>query len=759
MIANIAKLKDCGIFRDYNQAQCEDFLKYNIFYGWNGSGKSTLAKIFCSLEKKQMPVGFEKAQFEVCLKNSQVLNPSNLVDFPYKLFAFNQDFIKENISWDETVKSILFVSEEKIEERRKLESLKVQRKQVQDSSVKMNGKIQKYVGEQNKFLTHTAKMIKENFRMLDLADKNYVNYSRPKLESYIEKNNKQLREIECKLSEVEVKKITDSIKPEKKDKVAIAIKPIQFNRYDGIRSRILALLTTIIVSNSIERLKNNPEIANWVEEGLGIHKKGDITDCEFCGNVISEIRLNELENHFNANFKELKLKLNTAREWLQTNVMLIPDSLPDKSGFYDEFLSEYASLAEGFVDACTRINSIVENWISAIEGKLQNPFEKTWSVEKIDEQLINKYNEFTEKLVALEKRHNDKSNDFENEIKKAKMIMEKHYCYEELIEFDYFGKIEAFKQMEKDKKIIMDMETKLTADISGLEKILLNEVLGASEFNNHLSKFLGHREIYLEFDEVEKGYKITRGLAKKRAFNLSEGEKTAIAFVYFITKLKEHGNKLGDSIVLIDDPVSSFDSNHLHHAYSFLKCECENPLQLFIFTHNFLYFKLVRDWLYKKNKKDAIKTRIYAIEVIPGEMRKAEIKNADATLIDYQSEYHYLFKKVYSYREQSKLSLDDAFLVANLARRLLEGFLSFKFPKQRNDFFQLMDEAIKDNTKREKIYRFINKYSHNRTVDIGDNSVDNILCESSNVVKEILCVLEELDKTHFEEMKELICNL
>ncbi|MCQ6493248.1 AAA family ATPase, partial [Vibrio parahaemolyticus] len=68
------------------------------------------------------------------------------------------------------------------------------------------------------------------------------------------------------------------------------------------------------------------------------------------------------------------------------------------------------------------------------------------------------------------------------------------------------------------------------------------------------------------------------------------------------TKLEEHDNDIKNTIVVIDDPVSSFDSNHLFHSYSFLKKHCEKAKQLFVMTHNFSYFKFVREWMLKKNK-------------------------------------------------------------------------------------------------------------------------------------------------------------
>ncbi|PTX21552.1 AAA domain-containing protein [Pontibacter mucosus] len=215
---------------------------------------------------------------------------------------------------------------------------------------------------------------------------------------------------------------------------------------------------------------------------------------------------------------------------------------------------------------------------------------------------------------------------------------------------------------------------------------------------------------------------------------------------------------LNELIIVVDDPISSFDSNHLFNSYSFLKAECESAKQLIILTHNFGYFRLVRDWILNKNKRDKpIKSRIYSIETTIDNGRQSRIKNANQTLMSFNSEYHYIFFKLNAFKETTELSLGEAFLVANLSRKLLESFLNFKFPKGRNDFSQLLAEAIKEDThKREKIYRFINKYSHNAIIDVNDNSVDNLLGESSNIVTEVLGVVNNLDPIHFKEMESLL---
>lgn len=99
-------------------------------------------------------------------------------------------------------------------------------------------------------------------------------------------------------------------------------------------------------------------------------------------------------------------------------------------------------------------------------------------------------------------------------------------------------------------------------------------------FNENVHRFLGRSELGLVFNANAGGYEIIRNGVPKHDGNLSEGEKTALAFVYFITKLSEHDNEIGKTVVVVDDPVSSFDSNHLFHAYSFLRNRCDDAMQL-----------------------------------------------------------------------------------------------------------------------------------------------------------------------------------
>ena len=103
--------------------------------------------------------------------------------------------------------------------------------------------------------------------------------------------------------------------------------------------------------------------------------------------------------------------------------------------------------------------------------------------------------------------------------------------------------------------IVKDQIAALKAKISLAQR-------GREEINGHISNLLGSNTLQIEVVEEEtfEKFRLVRG--DQIAKNLSEGEKTAIAFSFFLSKLREL-KKLDDCIVYIDDPISSLDSNHI----------------------------------------------------------------------------------------------------------------------------------------------------------------------------------------------------
>ena len=768
-IKNIAKLNDFGIFRSHNNSGVHDFGKYNLFYGWNGSGKTTLSNLFRCIENRTTSDLFPSAQFTVNLEVDAAITQANVGESDLNIYTFNDDFIDENISWNSVVKSILLVDKEKIAEREKLEELKKQQKTDTETHEKEAKEIRALEDTIAKFGTDSARRMKTSLQSIDTTDRYYLNYDKRKFGTFI-KNNLEATKLDVPiLDDQKVIELTNAAKPDQKSTIIFNQKTINDETFTKAKTRLDDLLKTGVISQTIQRLIDHGDIKSWVEAGLDLHKRHEMTKCEFCGNEITKERIKQLDAHFNDDYKAFQGRIAKADQWLSEQYIQQPQ-LPPASDFYDEFKKTYVEGCTALENAIITLNGEIDAWHNILKEKTSNPLETELTVEPITESSISRFNDAITAIGAVVGKHNHKSENFKEETNKVKNKLELHYATTEVKAFGYHEK----KQLVKDRKV-QNSTLKTTVDnrrteIRTLENSLSNEGIGAKQFNESLHKFLGHSELTLRFNPIMKGYEILRNDSDSVDGKLSEGEKTAVAFVYFITKLKENDNKMEDTIVVVDDPVSSFDSNHLFHAYSFLRSNCKSAKQIFVLTHNFTYFKLIRDWFYGVNKNRRSKRQpkdpnafFFTIEASTSLPRRSTIENADDSLINYNSEYHYIFSKLHKYKDNSTLSRDDAFLTANLARKLLESFFSFKYPRHRTDIAQLMvcglnGCVITDESTKEKIYRFINKYSHSAVIEVNEDSSENLVGESYNVINDIFIWLREVDEVHYNEMLEVVTS-
>jgi wobble nucleotide-excising tRNase len=764
MIRTIESLKCFGIFQNFvDDGKLNPFQKFNLIYGWNGSGKSTLSKLFASLENKRIDEDFKDCEFRIKTDDG-LITEKIATENNKSIKVFNQDFIRANIEWDKKVNTILLISEDKIDEKKKLDELKIKIKQAKENIGVQTGLQENLTKQISNFYTSSAKTIKESFKVIDTKDTYYFNYDKVKFEKFVKEYSEIVKDPKSLLTELEKEEIVKSIQPIEKNIISLAINKESYLKLTEARLNIEEIINKDVVAKTIDRLRNKPEINNWVNLGLRIHEEEESQNCEFCGQNLPEFRIHDLKNHFNESFKQITIEIDNALNWINTKLNNAT-TLPDSSFLYDEFQELYLLAKENMEGISSLLKLILLKWKEALEEKKKNPFINSL-IEKDDlKKAVDNYNSIIDSIIVLVEKHNSKTLNFKEEVTSKKKRLELHYAAELVQNSELYQWNENLEIVAELLRTLKQQLIHLDEEEVRLESVLIDEAKGADKFNTYLHKFLGRSDISLKFNKELKGYNILRGNQKRIAKNLSEGEKTAIAFVYFVIKISEKGNDIEKMIVVVDDPISSFDSNHLFHAFSFLKLSCEKAKQLFVLTHNFQYFKLIRDWIIKKNKTEyvngqkveKIKSRIYTIESSTEEERSSFLNNAHETLEKYNSEYHYVFSKISNLKNEEVISLDKAYLVGNLCRKLLEGFLTFKFPRERNDFRALMDDCSDDKELIEKIYRFINKYSHNQLIEFYDTPIDNLVSEGNTIISDVFSLIESIDKVHYTEMQTL-CN-
>lgn len=134
----------------------------------------------------------------------------------------------------------------------------------------------------------------------------------------------------------------------------------------------------------------------------------------------------------------------------------------------------------------------------------------------------------------------------------------------------------------------------------------------------------------------------------KRAYHLSEGECSLIAFCYFMAKLDDIETKETNPIIWIDDPISILDGNHIFFVYNLIATQIADKgdfKQLFISTHNLDFLKYLKrlNGKFLKTDKDCPK----AYFLIARKGKQSSIQPMPKYMKEYVTEFNYLFQEIY----------------------------------------------------------------------------------------------------------------
>ena len=93
----------------------------------------------------------------------------------------------------------------------------------------------------------------------------------------------------------------------------------------------------------------------------------------------------------------------------------------------------------------------------------------------------------------------------------------------------------------------------------------------------------------------------------------------------------------------------------------------------------------------------------------------------------------------------------------NIARRLLDAFLSFRYPdKPSESLSQKLQQATEVSLERRtRILRFLNTYSHVDGMPMPEHDA-SLLSEARIVMQDVLDVIKTLDEGHYNRMVRLV---
>jgi wobble nucleotide-excising tRNase len=536
MIEKILTIEKFGVFNDFNwnrDSNLQDFKEKNIIYGWNYSGKTTLSRIFCSLRDKTIHTDYPEAKFKLRLENSQDFDSENLDTYDKTVFIFNKEYIDSKLTWDsrtELGEPIAFDVGENTTIRSEIEKLE---EKIDYAKVRKTA-TQQPINTFNEFETWRFREESKAIRLIISNntipfDKGHFktslnSISKDNIDSFIISENKEIKVLKVLSNSTNNFLEFDELKIELK--------------LNNFKNAVSALLKEEPAKDVvIDILEKNKDLYGWVKEGLGFEENSET--CSFCGNQVETNRITTLNNYFSNASKDLRDRISAIRNSISSEIALINSIEIPKSK--NDFTEKVRETIENKINS---YKSIKSNYISELNHLLSeltrkedgNIFNVITLIET--EYDLKEFEDWFSEVNEVIKSHNSLIANFETERDSAREKLKNHLIADFLKNENYFGKKEKSQNAQNWQKLYDNYITK--KEVIKQEKLdsLKTITKGKDELNKFIQKFLNRNDIKIDVTEDDKFILLRK---TRPARNLSEGEKTAIAFSYFLVQLESLG--------------------------------------------------------------------------------------------------------------------------------------------------------------------------------------------------------------------------
>jgi wobble nucleotide-excising tRNase len=780
-ITRINKAVGYRIFRDFTwpATGLTDFGQFNLVYGWNGTGKTSLSNLFRSIERRSP---LTEGSIEVQVDDRRVAGGEFSTAALPPVRTFNRDTVDRSIFEASTkqLPPVYFLGEDSVEKQKLVEKLKDDLRAAMESEAAWVKKGNDADSALESYCSDQARVIKNLLTVSGGGPYNNYNSATFKTDAQALLTR---RERPSPLTEEQRNHHLSTKDGVVMDRVTEP--SITFPDLIDLVARSKDLLGRSVASTALAELASSANLSAWVSTGIGLHRgTNNSTVCRFCDQPVPEERLQRLEAHFNDEFKKFVGAIDSLIAEIQTGKKFVETlRAPAKEALYANLRSQYSDSLAKLEQHASTVAIGLEELIRSLNTKRSEPFKALefsvfFTVAEVEAAGPSRLEQFLQivftgvtavsaalgksafdRLAQIISQHNLHTQTFDVQVKQARDALATDEVLRALpaLEARSADAASAKGQTSTARAAV----AKLKAEITKLEVQIRQHRRPAEELNREITSYLGRDE--LRFEVEENGYRITRG--GQPAMHLSDGERTAIAFLYFLKSLSGTDFDINNGVVVIDDPVSSLDANSLFCAFGYMKQRTIRAGQLFILTHNFTFFRQVRNWFChlkgqgsKDPEKRPAKFYMLASNTVGGS-RTARLELLDPFLHQYESEYHYLFKRVHEEAfGAAAAGMESYYAMPNIARRLLESFLAFRLPNVAGELFNKLESVDFDPAKRTRMLRFLHTYSHFDRVseDVHDLSV---LAETPAILRDVLELMKTCDASHFGCMEQLLAPL
>ena len=753
VIKNVASYDSTGVDINTNK-------KINFFFGYNGSGKSTIARF---LHDVTLPATEKALEFSDCSQTG--FDPA-----AQTILVYNEEFRNENFISKDEQRGIFSLNKTNDEVDKQITILNDEIRIIQKH--RAGAKVRE--DKLRQLQERKQRALEENV----FSKRNQFSSCRNATLPYGGSKKNFLSHIRQFLKSTEPIKTLPELLQEYNRVYANGLKQIPYNvDIDALKAligkepEISALLDEVIVGNKdvdIAQLIDQLQISTWVENGLPyMERSGDI--CPFCQQPFDDkdALKHKFEQFFDKTYKEkmetLRLK---AGEYYKELQSLLSD--------IDSIVKVF-NPANKVSSAVSEIKDLCDNFVRTINEKKEKPNEKksiqslSSLLPKIEEikDLADKNNRDYANIANLQKGWvNDALKYIVEEcradIERFDGWVEK--CGRVLIENSFtqtsLEEHEAYLRQQTDELRKRTVNT--TDAVNNIKKILKNVGFENFEIKEKKDDTTAAPTYYLK----------RNGTSPANVYkSLSEGEKTFISFLYFHqlclgTDDIEHSASK-KKIIVIDDPVSSLDSKVMFVITTLIhqlarykgkdnrldRQEFLNPNieQIFIFTHNFYFYKEVSFDRRPINKSlnHHIIEKTNAVSHISYTGNDCTLKN------DYSMMWENLKKSKASIGEDKSQNV----MLANTMRRVIDSYLDFVGIKKTGttitwSAIDSFEEGSPEYIVESAFISIINDESHGLAA-MDDMYYDSIVKQKPEVIfNAFKALFKEIGQSHYEYMMD-----
>ncbi len=721
-------LKNAATF-DENGASFEDLNSINFIYGANGSGKTTTSSFLKNLAENRDENKF--ANSEIKWHNGESL----------KIEVYNKQFKEEQFR-NSQVKGIFTLGKKTNENLENIESKNESISKEYEKKIENEESLQKLIQEKEekeKDFTDSCweKLYgknKEDFKETLEGFKLKKKFKEKILEEF--KNNEH-NESEI----VKLEKLKENIRIVF-SKNQTKLVPLECNLTDfdsvenhSIWEQKIVGSDDVAIADLIKKLSNE----DWVAQGREYLSK-DGNACPFCQQkTITEEFKKQLESYFDTSYQESTDTIKKMKENYTNKTAEVLERL-------DEIVKTEQNHLKTKLDT-ESFKRIIETLRSKIDGNWQKMHDKSKEMSRSFklESTKNEIKEIRDLIETANQQitnHNEMIKDIQNQ---------KKICVEQTWKFlvnEFKSDIEKYnkedcgleKGIKKLENEISEIEGKikeLENEIRELEKTMVSIKPIVNEINA-LLKGYGFTNFSLACTEDEKSYRIQREDGQLVGETLSEGEVTFITFLYYyhLTKGSLKENDISkNKVLVIDDPISSLDSNILFIVSVLVKDlmkettkEKTNIKQVIILTHNTYFYKEITLECDKRYQGK------YSFWIIKKDNNVSKIEKFEENPI--KNSYELLWQEVRRAKKDNNISWVS---LQNVMRRIIEYYFRILGGFEHNDSLSEYFENIEEKQVFNSFISWFNDGSHGISDDLfvqsQDTSIETYLKVFENIFK------------------------